>query len=486
MGKDAEVISQDDVHDRVADGVNVDAVSMDAPLARKRSGRNWTSLAVVPAAWFGHVAALGIVYSFGVLVPAMLEEWPYSTAGELGLLGSALTGAFFGVSILVGKAVVRVGHRRAALFGACLVMTGWLMVFFAQRPWQAYPGIAVLGFGLNFVWAPGLALLPAHFPNNKATASGIAVTGSGFGSLFWSWTMSTLIEEFGLKTTILILAALNGSFSFMAACGYAPVPRKPETASVVQEGAMIRDDKSPQAPNTQMVGKAHIDVETPENHSPIEELKPKPEMSTEVDRVVPLSRDPVYYALCLATFSSCLGFMAPFTHVATYSTELGCGDDVGASAYMVFGAFSIIGRLLAGPLGDRFGALVVWASGMPLCAGALLWLGFATSCNHILGSMSLFGLFSGPVIALMAPLLVELFGLARLPLALGPILQMNGLASMLAPAIAGHARDWTSSYTISFTLASAFMFNASGIMVLVRSLHSRRHECTKPVPSCRK
>ena len=33
---------------------------------------------------------------------------------------------------------------------------------------------------------------------------------------------------------------------------------------------------------------------------------------------------------------------------------MGCGPDTAASAYSMFGVFSIVGRFAAGPLGDRF------------------------------------------------------------------------------------------------------------------------------------
>jgi len=449
-----------------------------ARLCNSCSGRPWRSFGVVPAAWLGHIASIGIIYSFGILLPAFQAEWPYASAGDLGILGSALTGCFFGSSIIVSKIMVRVGHNRAALFGACLIAAGWLAVFPAQKHWQAYPGICLLGVGLNFVWTPGLALLPAHFPMNKATVSGIAVTGSGFGSLFWSWTIKTLLAEVGLRTAILVIAAVNAGMALVAAAGYAPVPQQPTSVSEIQDGRISNSNKAAEAS-----GKEGADLEADGSEQSVDGLKLEPVAPMLVEHVVPLSKDPVYYGVCFAAFLCTLGFMSPFTHVAAFASELGCGEDAGAGAYMVFGVFSILGRLLAGPLGDRFGALIVWASFLPFCAGALLWLGMATTCGQISASMGAYGLFSGPVIALLAPLLVELFGLTRLPVALGPLLLANGFGSMLAPAIAGHMRDFSGSYTVSFMIASACILSASFVSLFVRSLHSRRHQCAKSTPT---
>jgi len=182
----------------------------------------------------------------------------------------------------------------------------------------------------------------------------------------------------------------------------------------------------------------------------------------------------VFLMLCLASFTSCLGFFAPFTHAAAFAEEIGCTEETGTQAFMMFGALSIVGRLVAGPLGDRFGALVVWPSGILACAGTILWLGNAPSCDHIIFSMGALGLASGPVIALLGPLLVELFGMERLPLALGPMFFMNGIGGMLSPAIAGFIMDVAGNYRASFVVASIFLLLASFGMLIVRCLHSRQ------------
>jgi MFS family permease len=235
---------------------------------------------------------------------------------------------FMGSSIIVGKIVKRIGHRRTGLLGGCLVIVGWLAVFAAQKPWQAYPGIALLGFGLNLAWTPGLALLPPHFPSRKATVSGIAVTGSGFGTLFWSSINTVLIDEIGLRSTILVLAGLNSSLCFLAAAGYSPVPtakgRQAQDSSLklgkgsaaLQSGGPVRVSaviREGQARNC-VVG---------QSDSAQSSAKP-----------TPLSRDPVLYVLCLASCTGTIGFFAPFTHTAAFAKELGCGEQTGAGPFM--------------------------------------------------------------------------------------------------------------------------------------------------------
>jgi len=422
------------------------------------AGRPWSSYLVVPAAWLGHIVSLGIVYSFGVLVPAFQEEWPDATAGDMGFLGSFLTGIFLGSSFIAGVLVLRLGHRCVGVLGGCLAIAGWLAVSAARKPWQAYPGLAVLGTGLNFAWSPGLSLLPPHFPSRKATVSGIAVTGSGVGTLVWSYVNRALVESLGLHTTLSILAGVNSGLIFIAAAGFSPVPsaksrtnhptESAETVSAVEYGEQVKSQ---------------------------EDAKIMPSATSQS-----LFRDPIFGVLCIATLFSCLGFFAPFTHAAAFAEQLSCNEDTGRGAFMLFGVFSIIGRLLAGPLADRFGALVVWPFGLISCAAMLLWLGSAPNCDNITYSMAALGLASGPVIALVAPLLVELFGMERLPLALGPMMLTNGIGGFFSPAIAGFIRDLTDSYRIAFACCSIFMFLAGSIMLIVKLLHCRRQVSKTP------
>jgi len=427
-------------------------MSSPSEMIAESAGRPWSSYLVVPAAWLGHIVSLGIVYSFGVLVPAFQEEWPDATAGDMGFLGSFLTGIFLGSSFIAGLLVLRLGHRCVGVLGGCLAIAGWLAVSAARKPWQAYPGLAVLGTGLNFAWSPGLSLLPPHFPSRKATVSGIAVTGSGVGTLMWSYVNRALVESLGLHTTLFILAGVNSGLIFIAAAGFSPVPaaknrtnhptESAETISAVEDGEQVKSQ---------------------------EDVKIMPPATSQS-----LFKDPIFGVLCIATLFSCLGFFAPFTHAAAFAEELSCNEDTGRGAFMLFGVFSIIGRLLAGPLADRFGALVVWPSGLISCAAALVWLASAPNCNNITYSMGALGLASGPMIAVQAPLLVDLFGMERLTLALGPLNFTNGIASFLSPAIAGFTRELTNSYRFSFVCAGIFESLAASTMLIVILLKYRR------------
>lgn len=197
---------------------------------------------------------------------------------------------------------------------------------------------------------------------------------------------------------------------------------------------------------------------------------PKPGVPCD-NQPTPFRKDPIFILLGLTTFLGTLGFFSPFVHLANYANELGCSEHVSGFAYTLYGVLSIVGRLMAGPLGDRFGALRIWACGIAGVGASFLLLSLGPTCSFVPMGMASMGVMSGPVIALFAPLMVQLFGLERLPMALGTVLMYNGLAGFCSPAFAGFIRDVSGSYRYSWAASSGEAFMASVICLVINYMH---------------
>jgi MFS family permease len=113
---------------------------------------------------------------------------------------------------------------------------------------------------------------------------------------------------------------------------------------------------------------------------------------------------------------------------------------------------SLVGRVLAGELADRYGPKRVMLSVYSLMTCAILILAFGSEGRGIYAFVLVFGLGLGGEYLIIPLVAVELFGAAKLGSVMGIILTVDGVAEALSPALVARLRDSTGSYTLGFEL----------------------------------
>lgn len=65
-----------------------------------------------------------------------------------------------------------------------------------------------LGIGFGLIYLPAVVCVGYYFETKRSLATGIAVSGSGFGTFAFAPIATMLLENFSWKTSNLILAGL--------------------------------------------------------------------------------------------------------------------------------------------------------------------------------------------------------------------------------------------------------------------------------------
>ena len=65
-----------------------------------------------------------------------------------------------------------------------------------------------LGFGFCLIWLPSVTAIADYFDKKRATATGIAASGTGFGMFILAPTINFLNEKLGWSRTIMIIGVL--------------------------------------------------------------------------------------------------------------------------------------------------------------------------------------------------------------------------------------------------------------------------------------
>ncbi|CAI2357701.1 unnamed protein product [Caenorhabditis sp. 36 PRJEB53466] len=171
---------------------------------------------VVIGSFFIHVFADGFVYSFGVLVDTLQEEFDANNT-MAALIISMLTGLTLGSGPLASAVCNKYGCRITTIIGACIAFVGCVCSYFATAMWHIVISVGVvMGVGFGLMYCPAIVIVTMYFENKRSLATGIAVAGAGVGTVLFAPINAFLINNYGWRSVflafmfILVLCALCG------------------------------------------------------------------------------------------------------------------------------------------------------------------------------------------------------------------------------------------------------------------------------------
>ena len=125
----------------------------------------------------------GIGYSFGMFMKPLKREMGENNMA-ISSIGSLQIAVYLFSGPLVARLVAKFGVRIVAITGSLLAGIGLLAASLSSSlPLLMLSYSGVSGLGLGFLYIPGVVASQAHFTRRRALAVGIAVCGTGVGTL---------------------------------------------------------------------------------------------------------------------------------------------------------------------------------------------------------------------------------------------------------------------------------------------------------------
>ena len=154
----------------------------------------------------------------------------------------------------------------------------------------------------------------------------------------------------------------------------------------------------------------------------------------------------------LLVVTTCLGFCLHviLVHIVPHATDLGISTSKAANIIAVIGGTSIIGKVMLGGAGDRFGNRRVIAICFAVMLFALVLLVDAEGLWIFYLFAAAFGIAYGGIIALQPPMVAELFGLHSHGAILGSTAFATTTGGAVGSVLAGHMFDTAGSYQGAF------------------------------------
>jgi MFS family permease len=276
----------------------------------RRGVLSTTSGPVVVAAVFCLVfLVMGSAFSFSTFASELGHDLNTGSGSISFIFGCAMA-LLYGGGLFSGALADRIGTHRVAGAGA-LVAGGSLVAAGAVGTvWEADVTLgAGFGLGLAICYTPAVAAVQPWFDRNRGVASGIALSGTGLGTLLMPLIARWLIEDEGWRIALIVIGLGVAGFGFLASNWIRRPPGLPPTSSSQRSSSSLRK----------------------------------------------LVRDPSFQWLYLGGFLSSLVLLVPIVHLIPHAIRAGVAPRDAAWLISILGFGSLAGRLVLGHAADRLG-----------------------------------------------------------------------------------------------------------------------------------
>jgi MFS family permease len=359
--------------------------------------------------------------AFGVFFKPVSETFNWSRA--------AMSGAFSLSSIVVGISAIILGGLNDKL-GPRLILTvsgvfagaGFLLMSRISSLWQLYVFYGlIIGFGQGGTYTPLVATLMRWFTKKRSLVTGIALVGLGIGSVLSAPVANTMIEHFDWQTSYLILGILT-LVGIVIAAQF--LKRDPSVMGLLPYG---ETDKPQEDHQNKVIAPKGLSI--------------KESLRTRQFWTIALM-ECIFGWLCFTIM----------VHLVPHVTDLNIPGSTAALMLAVLGIFSVAGRLILGPVGDKIGNRKVYILGFLLFSIALFFLIFIKDVYLLYLFCIVFGFAYGGIQSSESPLVAWTFGTRSMGSVFGMMVFAFSIGSASGSLVTGYIYDTSGSYIPAFII----------------------------------
>lgn len=363
----------------------------------------------------------GTAYSFSAFF-ASLQQAFAASRGEVSLAFSIAVPLYFLSGAVSGPLADRYGARPGCLFGVAAGGSGLIFAAMATQLWQVYVGFGIgLGLGIGFSFVPSIAAVQRWFVLRRGFASGIAISGIGFGTLIMPVVSAELISALSWRSAWVVLGLCVFVIGGAAALF---VDNSPERHGLLPDGGIA--STGAKAGATPVAGATLREAIT--------------------------SR--TFFLLYVSHVLIWIGNFIPFVHLVPYAQDHGLSRATAVTIFGLLGIGSTAGRFMLGNVADRIGRRRMLAVAFMGSALMQLWWLTSTASWQLAIFAFIFGACYGAFVAVYPALTVDYFGGRNASGIIGILYTGAALGTFLGPKLAGDAFDMFGSYTVPIVIGA--------------------------------
>jgi len=308
----------------------------------------------------------------------------------VGTIGSGLT---WSGGIFVNPMIARVESVKLITFiGAAIMSLGLFLASYCSTLWQLFITQALMyGFGSSLYYFPIMSIGPTYFDRHRGFAMGCILSGAGVGGLVMAPVLQVLLDRYGVRTSLRILAAWNFAVSVPVAC-------------VIRRRAGF--DRAAQGAGTRV-------------------------------NMALMKRGTFLYQ-SLGALLQAAGNVIPLYYMTSYSVSvLSYSRSTGSLLLAINSAVNSVSRILMGVLADGVGRQNTMIGGAFLSSLSVFALWYNAPRDRFIAFVVMYGIYAGSYNALMPTTIAEIYGVENYARVNGFIYFVRGLGSLLGAPIAG-------------------------------------------------
>ncbi|XP_049872732.1 monocarboxylate transporter 3 [Pectinophora gossypiella] len=187
---------------------------------------------VVVASFMCNFLVDGIIFSGGMLLDSIQEDFK-TTKGHVAPVNSLLAGLYLLGGPFVSALANKYGFRVVTIVGSVISSIAFGLSYFATSIEYLYLVYGIIGgFGCGMVYMPAVLTVGFYFERWRALATGLALCGSGVGTVVFAPITNSLNASVGWRVTILIYAGL---LLICVICGAMFRPIKPTRVTLADQ-----------------------------------------------------------------------------------------------------------------------------------------------------------------------------------------------------------------------------------------------------------
>lgn len=348
---------------------------------------------VIIAGFIANFIVFGISFTFGVF-----QEFYLSSKGPLkgkspsivSLIGTVATSLTYMLGILNGPLSSRYPIQYIMGTGSIILSLGLILTGSCQeeQTWQfALTQGVMYGIGSSMTYLPPVVCGPQYFSKRRGIAMGLVFAGTGVGGLVMAPVSRKLISALGWRWALRTLGFIAFVFTFSVSFMVKPHPNfRPSNIGLIN----FRVAKS-------------------------------------LKFIIHVS----------GGFLQSAGYLIPLFYMSSYAGTLGMSYSEGAVLIGVNNAVNAAAKVVLGFGADYVGRINMLLFCCLMSAVTVFALWMVPQKDTFISFVVLYGIFSGPIIALLPACLVELFGVQNYHSVSGLMYFTRGLGNLLGSPIAG-------------------------------------------------
>jgi len=371
---------------------------------------------------------IGLIYSFGVLLPVFMDYFKESRE-RTAWIGSLSVAFAFAAGPLAGSLINRFGCRVVSMTGCLTCALSLTVASFAKSLLILYVCYSFLGFGGGCVFLSSVVIVRKSFDKRQSIALGISSAGQGLGTMVLSQVIQSLVTAVRWRNTLRILA---GSLFLNSLSGllYDPKIETASTSEMVPSGEAGQTGQRPSSKRFTF----HFSV----------------------------WKVPGFLVLAASGPMIMFGRAANYVHLVKYSEDLGMSTEASARLVLFMGINIVIGRIACG-----FLCSIKWLSNWYVLQGVVLVMGvsmmlltLAHSYEALVAYAFIYGFGDGGLATVFNIQAVTCVDQARAASAFGYLLLIASLSSLVGPPVTGLIAD-KGSYGPAFLVAGGLFIMGS-------------------------